>query len=196
MPTVTPLTTVISQPKHFRRHLHRAVIPAVFAVVVFALFAYRIPDALWVAIPGLCFCLLLCVLLHGGLIISHEGIAWYILRPTWRYRTIPWQAVLDVRKTLFGLLHPIRLIVKDGRYEPWLWGTPRPNRRRDIAIWPYSYTGGEAVWDVIHHFWSSPNRGAGVEAANECVSRPDAAADSGRHNGFLSGDQTAGGPSG
>ena len=103
--------------------------------------------------------------------ISSEGIEWYILRPKWRYRAIPWRAVLDVRKSLFGL-QPIRLIVEHARYEPWLWGTPQRDRQMDIEIWPNAYTGGEAIWDVIRQFWSSRDRVAGVAAVNEQIAEP------------------------
>ncbi len=98
--SATPPTASVPH-QHFRRHWHRTVIPAVFAIAAFGLFAHRVPDSLWVAVPALCFSLLFCALLHGGLIISREGIAWYILHPKWRYRVIPWQAVLDVRKDVF-----------------------------------------------------------------------------------------------
>jgi len=164
------------QRQHFRRHWYRAAIPGAFAVASFGLFAYRVPDGIWVAIPLLCLSLLFCALLHGGLIISSEGIEWYILRPKWRYRAIPWQAVLDVRKTRLGL-HPLRLIVQHGRYELWLWGAPQPDRQMDIEIWPNAYSGGEAIWDAIQHFWSSRDRVAGVAAVNEQVAEPGAAPD-------------------
>jgi hypothetical protein len=64
-------------------------------------------------------------------------------------------SVLDVQKTLFSLLHPIRLIVEHGRYEPWVWGTARRDRQLDIEIWPNGDAGGEAIWDVIRAFRSS-----------------------------------------
>jgi hypothetical protein len=142
------------------------VIPGIFAVTVFGVFAYRIDGGFWLAVLGICLSLAFCALLHGGLVISHEGIEWYILRPKWRYRFIPWHVVLDVRKSLFGVLHPIRLIVKHGRYEPWLWGTPQPDRKMDVEIWPNGYADGEAIWDTIHQFWSSRDHGdvAAVDA--------------------------------
>ena len=145
-------------------------------VAAFGQFAYRIPDGIWVAIPFLCFSLLFCAFLQGGLIISGEGIEWYILRPKWRYRAIPWQAVLDVRKTRFGL-HPIGLIVEHGRYEPWLWGTPQRDRQMDIDIWSNGYAGGEAIWDAIQYFWSSRDRVADVAAVNEQATEPGVVAD-------------------
>lgn len=154
------------QPRHFRRQWYRFAIPSAFAVLAFGQFAYYVPDALWIAMIGLCLSISLCAMLHGGLIVSREGIEWYILHPRWRYRVVPWDAVLDIRKTLF-VLHPIRLIVEEGRYERWLWGTPRPDRRMDIEIWPRGYSGGRALWDLLHEYWSSSHHPTEMLAVSE-----------------------------
>lgn len=129
--TTTPVE--LAERRHFRRQWHRSVIPSVVAIATFGLFAYRIPDGLGIAIPGICFILALCGLMHGGLIVSRDGIEWYVLRPKWRYRKIPWHAVLDARRNRFR--NPeVRLVVESGRYEPWVWGTPRRDRVAEIPI--------------------------------------------------------------
>lgn len=148
----------------FRRQWHRFAVPAAVAVAAFGGFAWRIPDGLWVAIPGLCVSLLFCACLHGGLTLTREGIEWYVIRPNWRFRTIPWAAVRDVRKSLFGLLPRIRLVAAPGRYELWVWGTPRPDRPMEVEIWTQGLTGGDAVWDAIHQFWS-PRDGVAPDEA-------------------------------
>jgi hypothetical protein len=140
--------------RQFRRQLHRLVFPCLFVVGMFGYFAYRVPGAIWVAIPAIGIGLLFCLLLHGGLIISSEGIEWYILCPQWRYRMIPWDAVLDVRRA-FDFLGPIRLEVKNDRYEMWIWGKPNPDRALTIEIWSNGYSGGETILNTILAFRSS-----------------------------------------
>lgn len=166
MPNVTPFASHPGHPLPFRRHWWRTAIPAAFAVVMFGLFVHHVPAAVGVAVPSLGLLLLLCAALHGGVTVSREGIAWYILRPKWRYRVIPWSAVLDVRKSLFGL-NPVRLIVEHRRYEPWVWGTEQPDRRSEVEVWPNGYAGGEALWDTIHRYWSLQNRGIGLTTTEE-----------------------------
>jgi hypothetical protein len=153
----TTVPTERPECRHFRRQWYRLVIPCVFAVAMCGLFAFRIPDSLWVALPALSVTLLVCALLHGGLTLSRVGIAWYVLFPKWRYRTIPWPVVREVRKSPFGLPPRLRLLVEPGRYEPWLWGTPRRDQPLEIEIWTQGFTGGEALWDAIQRFRSSPD---------------------------------------
>jgi hypothetical protein len=140
-------------PVHFKRHWWRSVIPGIFFIFAFGSFAYRVPEATGLAVVGACLGVALCALLHGGLIISSNGIAWYFVRPAWRYRVVPWDKVRDVRKTVFGLMEPVRLIVDHDRYELWVWGNPRPDRMMEIEIRTIGYAGGEAIWDTIHRFW-------------------------------------------
>ena len=88
------------------------------------------------------------LLSHGGLVVSPDGLAWYILRPRWRYRVVPWNAVFEVHRT-FGFLEPIRLDVRQGRYEPWVWGKPQPNRVLTLEVWSNGYAGGSVLWETI-----------------------------------------------
>lgn len=162
-------TQPVSAPCHqaqFRRQWYRTAIPSAFAFATFGLFAYHIPNGIWVAVPALCMTLLFCSLLHGGLIISHEGIAWYILHPKWRYRSIPWPAVLEVRRTLFGIFHPIHLTVEHGRYEVWIW-TPQRDRQMCIMIRTNGYSSGNEIWDVLRDFRTSWARADEVALVNK-----------------------------
>jgi hypothetical protein len=160
VPDATPTTIAPSRPRHFRRHWWRAVVPGAFAIGLFGMFAHRIPDGVWAAVPGLAFVLVLCAALHGGLVVSPAGIEWYAVRPRWRYRAVPWDAVLDVRGGPLGLL-PARLIVKPGRYEPWVWGKPS-DRPMEFELWPTGYAGGEEMMSTLRRFWSSRNPSDGL----------------------------------
>jgi hypothetical protein len=135
----------------FRRQLHRAIVPALFAIGSFVGFALTVtvPGTTGYAIAGAGLSVLLCAALHGGLILTDDGIAWYILRPAWRYRFIPWSAVRDVRKFLF-VLHPVRLIMKPGE--------------RELCVWPKEYIGGERLWDAIHERWQKPLSPSAISA--------------------------------
>jgi hypothetical protein len=124
------------------------VIPCAFAAFSFGAFAIEVPGATWLALAGVALSVLFCLVLHGGIVVSDRGIEWYAVHPRWRYRFVPWDCVLDVRKSIFGL-QPIHLIVKHGRYEPWVWGRPRRGERMDIEIWSIGYAGGDAIWDAV-----------------------------------------------
>lgn len=141
---------------HFSRQLHRTIIPCLFALWLFGAFAYSIPNGIWYAIPFFCLAVLFCLSLHRGLIISQDEIVWYILRPKWRYRVIPWHAVTDVRVgRFFG--PGVRLTVKSGQYEPWVWGSPRPTREMEIDIWTQEFAKRRSLQEAIQHIWLSRN---------------------------------------
>ena len=146
-------------PRSFRRQWHRLIIPSLFATVSFGLFAWRVPDGVGFAVPALGLFLAVCTLLHGGIVLTRNGIEWHLLHPRWVYRTIPWEAVREVRPSWFGR-HRIRLIVESGRYEPWVWGTPRPGQTLDHEIWTRGYRDGGAMWDAIHDYRASREPGA------------------------------------
>ena len=173
--TATTRTPEWPQPHEFHVQWWRSAIPAVFAMSVFGMLSFHY--GIRFAGPGLGLVLLISAANRGGLIISQEGIEWYILRRKWRYRTIPWRNVRDVRKTLFGLLGPIRLIVDHGRYEPWVWGALRADRQIEIAIHTTGYSGGEALWETIHRYWSPRDDRDGVAAIADRAAEPGAAAD-------------------
>lgn len=139
---------------HFRRQQYRLAIPCLFAAVMFGLFAYNVPNGRWVAAPALGLTLLFASLLHGGLVLSPEGIAWYVLTPRWRYRFIPWGAVIEAQKSRFGQPR-IRVTAEPGRYEPWVWGAVRPGRPIGVTIWTRNYADGEHIWPAVHHFWKA-----------------------------------------
>lgn len=148
----TTTTSDVRERQIFRRQWHRFLIPCAFAIFTFGMFAYRIPDGVWIAVPALCLTLAFCSILHGGLIVSAEGIEWYVLHPKLRYRRIPWQAVIDKRKVFFGTMPPILLVVESGKYEPWVWGTPRCNRTIEFVIYTNSLVRGRTLWDAIQQF--------------------------------------------
>lgn len=138
----------------FPQQWYRCVLPGVFVLGACGLFVSRTLSATVPAVLVALFGVALCLLLHGGLIVSAGGIGWYVLRPRWRYRFVPWDAVLDVRRP-FGFFEPIRLNVRHGRYEPWVWGEPQPNRVLTLEVWSNGYTGGERVWDTIRAYRSA-----------------------------------------
>lgn len=155
-PVPKPIPNFIArEPRHFRRHWWRAAIPVLVGIAMFVGFAIQIPQGVWVAIVGCLVVLLIGSLQLGGLIISRDGLAWYVLRPQWTYREIPWDAVLEIRERTFGM-YPMRLILREGRYEPWFWGTPNPERTIEVQIWPSGFTGGHGIYEAMRQFWSPP----------------------------------------
>jgi hypothetical protein len=132
----------------FPRQWYRSAIPGAMVLTMCGLFTYHTPEALWLAVAIACVGSVACLLLHGGLIVTPTGLAWYTFCPRWRYRVVPWDAVLDVRRTL-GFLEPIRLDVRHGRYEPWVWGKPQPNRVLTLEVWSNGYASGQDLWDAI-----------------------------------------------
>lgn len=132
----------------FSRQWYRSAIPGLIAVSLCGLLTSRTPETLWLAVGIACVGVVASLLSHGGLIVSPDGLAWYIFRPQWRYRVVPWTAVLEVRKT-FGVLEPIRLDVRQDRYEPWVWDEPQSNRVLTLEVWSNGYAGGSELWETI-----------------------------------------------
>jgi hypothetical protein len=137
----------------FRRQWHRLVIPCAFAVLAFGMFAYRVPNGVWYAAPGLGVILGLAVGLHRGVVLTRDGIEWFVVQPRWRYRRVPWSALIEVRPGWFGAGQAVRLVVADGRYEPWVWGTPKVGGRREVVITTRDLAGGAALYDAILQAW-------------------------------------------
>lgn len=149
MPNLSPAPRDDVDRRHFPRQWFRSLIPFGFAVVAFGMFADRVPGGVWYAVPGLCLVTAFALALHGGLILTRDGIEWYAVHPRWRFRRVPWSAVLDARPGWLGAGHSVRLVVADGRYEPWVWGTPEPGGRREVVVHTRDLAEGAAVWDAI-----------------------------------------------
>lgn len=146
------------QPQIFRPLRLRFVIIIAITLTALGLIAAKFPMALWYAFPLFGLVLVLAAFLNAGLILSDEGIAWYAVHPGWRFRKVPWSAVLDVHRGLFGLGGQIVLVVKSGRYEPWVWGTPRRDEQIEIEIWPNTLASGEEVLPSLQQWLSSQDR--------------------------------------
>lgn len=146
-----PATDPRPEAIHFRRQLFRLVVPCLFAIAMFAAFAYHVPQGAWYAIPGVIIAVCFASLLHGGVSLTRDGITWYRLHPRFTYRTVPWTAIHDVSRGRFGIGSSIHLTVAPGRYEAWIWG--KPVRELEITINPRELTDGESLWSAIHHFW-------------------------------------------
>ncbi|HVL12957.1 MAG TPA: hypothetical protein VM529_10355 [Gemmata sp.] len=127
-------TTLGPDARIFRPHPVYILIPFAVGLVAIAATAWFAPLALLYTVPTIAVALAIVSLGNAGLIVTRDGIEWYALRPRWRFRAVPWDAVIDVRRSLFGRGNAIRLKVKPGRYEPWIWGTPHPDRPQTIVI--------------------------------------------------------------
>jgi hypothetical protein len=150
MPDTTTHAT-LPECEHFRPRRVLLVLPFAVAVATVAGIGWWAPIGLVYAVPLMGLMLALVALGNSGLIVSREGIEWYALHPNWRFRKIPWHAVVDVRKGLLGLGGWISLTVESGRYEPWAWGTPRPGRQLTIEIRPLALVRGDEVLDAIRN---------------------------------------------
>src|SRR5262245_53112565 len=133
----------------FRPRRFFLVFPCATAALTMAVIGWQFPIALWSAVPLIGLALALTAFGNAGLILSREGVEWYALSPKWRFRRVPWHAVLGVRRGLFGLGNRIDLIVLSGHYEPWAWGTPRRDQQRVLEIWPTALVRGDEVLEAI-----------------------------------------------
>ena len=158
MSDTAPTAPAHPEPQHFRPQWFRLVIVCALMLAAVAFVGSRLPLALLPMIPILGLVLMLYGFLTAGLILSRDGIEWYALHPRLRFRTVPWDAVVDVRSGLLGLGTWIRLIVKSDRYEPWVRGTPRPDQLTEIQLWPNSLTGGAALRAAIEQWRSAHDR--------------------------------------
>lgn len=136
--------------QHFRRQSYRLVIPWLFACGEFGLFTVRVPDGIWYAVPALTICLLMCLLLHGGIRLTRAGIEWYVLTPGWYYRRVPWGVVRKVQVDR-PLQPTVLLTVEAGRYEPWVFGATRRDRPSQISIRTNGYTRGDEPGGAIDY---------------------------------------------
>ena len=152
--------------EHFSPQRHRLVIPFTLAAVALVGIGWLAPAALLFSVPM--FAVILAVVSAGnpGLIVSHEGLQWYALRPRWRFRKVPWDAVVDARRGAFGLGTSIHVVVRSGKYEPWAWGTPELDGQAAIDIWPMALRGGDAVFPTIRNWlsWYDQVTGVGADA--------------------------------
>lgn len=122
-------------------------------IAIFAVIGWMKPTALWIAAPFLTCVFVLRMTVRYGLILSHSGIDWFVLSPQWRYRSIPWSAVKDIRWSLFGYGGWIILSVEGGRYERTLWGSSCRERMMTFPLYPHSYALGRDLWDTLHDWW-------------------------------------------
>lgn len=123
---------------------YRFMIGAVLAVAAIGAAGWLAPLALLFVVPLFAVVLAIGAFSNAGLILSDDGIEWYALRRKWRFRKVPWSAVIGVRRRFLGL-DPIVLTVEGGRYERWVWGTPRRDRPIDFGIWTNALVGGGDV---------------------------------------------------
>ena len=76
---ISDAATISAEHSDFRRQWHHIVIPSAVALAAYGLFAYRSPDVLWFAIPGLCFILAFCALPIWTNILSDGESVWYAI---------------------------------------------------------------------------------------------------------------------
>ena len=138
----------------FRRQMHRLLIPCVFGAFAFGSFAYHVPHATPLALIGFLVLVAFALVLHRGLILTADGIAWYVVHPRCVYRRVPWAAVKCVRSGWLG--GRIVLDVEPGRYEATLWGMPRT----PIVIHTRELARGEELLDAINSLHSGPRGGS------------------------------------
>jgi len=146
------------EPRHFRPQQWRFGIAAVLMTVTLAATAWMAPVSLLGTVPLFAIVLAVAAFGNPGVILSEEGIAWYALRSGWRFRKIPWQAVLEAKRSFLGLLGPVRLVVESGRYEVLVWGTPRPGRNLDVEIWTNALVGGEELLQALRDWLRARGR--------------------------------------
>ncbi|MFO0805329.1 MAG: hypothetical protein U0791_19670 [Gemmataceae bacterium] len=132
--------------RHFPRQLHRLLLPCAFAAFAFGSFAYHVPVAAGLAAFGFMLIVAFALVLHRGLILTPDGLAWYVVHPRFVYRRVPWAAVKDVRTGFFG--NRLYLDVEPGRYEPVLWGLARS----PITIHTRELVRGEELREAIESF--------------------------------------------
>jgi hypothetical protein len=138
----------------FHRARFRVVIPMLFAAYMFGSVIYHRPEQWGFALVGFACLATMCILLHGGIVISSDGIGWYVVTPRWRYRFVPWEAVNDMAQSRWSLHHHINLDVQPGRYEPWVWGTPRAERPMIIKLHISALVDSHAVWETLQEFYA------------------------------------------
>jgi hypothetical protein len=158
---INQMTCKVFHPQWWRTGLIGAIALTLIGVV-----GWRLPTALWVCVPMLGLTLVLAAFLHAGLILSRRGIEWYAIHPQWRFRKVPWHAVRDVRRGLFGFGGQIVLTVESGCYEVWVWGRPRRDREITIEIYPNALARGEEVWGSIQE-WLARERRVSTVAAEQ-----------------------------
>lgn len=141
----------------FRRAWFRLVIPLLFAAVMFGIALHQRPEQFAYALGGFGIVTCFCLLLHGGVLVSTSGIAWYVLTPRWRYRVVPWDAVRGLSRCRWGQ-RKILLDVQPGRYEPWVWGSPQPDRPMTILLDTRNLAEGDAVWPTLQAFYAAQQR--------------------------------------
>ncbi|MEZ6142462.1 MAG: hypothetical protein R3B84_18035 [Zavarzinella sp.] len=151
----------------FRRQWHRSILPAIFALGVGLMTTYYQPGAALIALPICVLIAIGCIVSHTGITITSTEITWFLLNPRWRYRTVPWAVVLDIRKTL-KILHPVRLIVQHGKYEPWAWGTVKPGKKMEVLIWTNAFHRGYELWDTLQQYWAVQKR-----SSSELINLPE-----------------------
>lgn len=94
--------------------------------------------------PVLAGILTLVTLLQPGIEVTDDGLNWFILRPQWRYRFVPWTAIRELKRSFFGIGDRIRLICEPGRFHRPIWGTKA--RPRVIELSRRSFVrGGELI---------------------------------------------------
>ena len=130
----------------FPRQLHRFWIRCAFAALAFGGFAYRVPAAAGWAALGFVLIVAFALVLHRGLILTADGLTWYVVHPRFVYRRVPWAGVNAVRTGFFG--NRLYLDVDPGRYEPVLWGRVRS----PITIHVRELVRGEELRDAIESF--------------------------------------------
>jgi hypothetical protein len=143
MPPIHPET------QHFAPNALFLIIPFAIGGAALGLIAWFAPLALFFAAPVLGVILAIGALGNAGVILSPEGIEWYALDPRWRFRKVPWHAVVEVRKGILGIGGRIRLVVHAGRYEPWVWGTPTPGSLDDIEMHPVVLVRGDELLEAL-----------------------------------------------
>lgn len=87
------------------------------------------PNVLPTLIPLLLFVCLVARCCSASVLLDQRGISWFIFTPRWCYRTIPWDAIIDIKPTPI-VSRQLAIRTTPGRFEPTLWDStsPRPMR--------------------------------------------------------------------
>ncbi len=155
--------TVASPPTRvFRPYLFRLAIPAVIVTAATAWIGWWSPPALLVVVPFFSVIVALIATGNATVTLSPAGIEWHTLLPRWRFRHVPWEAILSVRRSLFGFGNRIDLTVAPGRYEPVVWGSA--DRPQTIDVWQTTVVRGGEFVEAVEE-WLRWRDGVVAEAA-------------------------------
>ncbi len=158
-----------SPPEFYRPKLAFLLFPFGIAAIFIVGIAWMQPLILAIVVPFFALVLTLVATGNSGLILSPEGLEWYALHPRWRFRKVPWHAIVSTRNGFFQLGYapfgPVLLTVEFGQYERWVWGKPRRDKHATIEIWTRHLVCGKNLWESIER-WRNEHENARTPVAD------------------------------